>query len=429
MVSFKKGVSSRCYYNETLDLLSKELIKAVLSTAFNDDDGHGREILKPMNLSKTSPRIFWSIVHHYGPDIPAAMKVIFPDVEDWTWLSERKRELSEKALLNQIAKEEEEDKKKLAKNNKKSKKNSKEEVIISINEENNIDIDIIEDNTYHNELISLFANDNIDDIVPLQWRTSIQDQMQSSQAYVLASTIGYNTINNSHLFDKLLIESQLLSKPSYELLDSWRSSAQSLVVKSFWRIICGGSVRIYHVIRKMGIKTPKSLLLWMKAPEGLYNALLKLDSNICNINLKKGINNSSSSSSSSSKTTNFIFNIDWLIWCFHIATAFVNLEHWTSVYNYDDDDDDDDDDEDDDNIDENDNQGWLNNVNDNFYINKRVKIIMDYEFWEEGTVSGYLPPDDDEPMSLWKVKLDNTCIYLKDRFEDLEENELLEALI
>lgn len=58
------------------------------------------ELLKPENLSLASPRIFWSLIYFYGRDMQHTFATMFPECADWTWLDERKRELSEKAQIN-----------------------------------------------------------------------------------------------------------------------------------------------------------------------------------------------------------------------------------------------------------------------------------------------------------------------------------------
>ena len=93
-----------------------------------DGDGDiGRELLRARYMAKCSPRVFWSLVHHFGPSIPVALSQLLPDL-DWTWLvgddegesgstggrrrrdglgggkdgdSVRRRQLSEKAQENQ----------------------------------------------------------------------------------------------------------------------------------------------------------------------------------------------------------------------------------------------------------------------------------------------------------------------------------------
>ncbi len=50
-------------------------------------------------------------------------------------------------------------------------------------------------------------------------------------------------------------------------------------------------------------------------------------------------------------------------------------------------------------------------------------------FWEDGTIFGYLPPTDEEPMALWRVRLDaKGDDNSMPRFEDLEEHEVRIAM-
>lgn len=107
-VTYHKGAGSRGVHVDTVELLSKELLLGVLKVAVQGDDvnadddaGGGREALKPMNLSRCSPRIFWSMVHHYGADLVNGIRTALKGVDDCAWLDERKRELSEKAKANQ----------------------------------------------------------------------------------------------------------------------------------------------------------------------------------------------------------------------------------------------------------------------------------------------------------------------------------------
>ena len=67
---------------ETVDLISVEMLRAILLSALEDDDGAGaaREFLKPVNMSKASPRIFWSLIKAFGPDMSSAMSQLFPQV-------------------------------------------------------------------------------------------------------------------------------------------------------------------------------------------------------------------------------------------------------------------------------------------------------------------------------------------------------------
>lgn len=65
-MSFKGNLNTRNNISETVDLVAKDLIKAVLVESFSDPEGNGRELLKPENLALASPRIFWSLIYHFG---------------------------------------------------------------------------------------------------------------------------------------------------------------------------------------------------------------------------------------------------------------------------------------------------------------------------------------------------------------------------
>ena len=69
-------------HTENVDLLSIEMLRAVLLSALEDDDGAGaaREFLKPVNMTKASPRIFWSLIKAFGPDISSGLSQLFPQV-------------------------------------------------------------------------------------------------------------------------------------------------------------------------------------------------------------------------------------------------------------------------------------------------------------------------------------------------------------
>jgi hypothetical protein len=68
------------------------------------------------------------------------------------------------------------------------------------------------------------------------------------------------------------------------------------------------------------------------------------------------------------------------------------------------------------------------------HMQRRVRLEVDNGYWEDGTVVAYLPPEPDEPMALWRVKLDSALgrgavgDSEKGRFEDLEEHEVEEAI-
>ena len=126
-VTFSKGAGYRGDHVDVVDLLSDELLRQVVRIALEGGNGSssggggggggdggggdgvaaGRDVLKPVNLSRCSPRIFWSLVHRYGPDLKTAIRSILVDLDgECTWLDERKKELSDKARRNLQQKQE-----------------------------------------------------------------------------------------------------------------------------------------------------------------------------------------------------------------------------------------------------------------------------------------------------------------------------------
>uniref|UniRef100_A0A7S0G255 ubiquitinyl hydrolase 1 n=1 Tax=Rhodosorus marinus TaxID=101924 RepID=A0A7S0G255_9RHOD len=59
-------------------------------------DEESRENLRSFNMSVVSPRVFWNVAVQYEGQVEAALKKICPAL-DWSFLSTRKRTLSEKA--------------------------------------------------------------------------------------------------------------------------------------------------------------------------------------------------------------------------------------------------------------------------------------------------------------------------------------------
>ncbi|RYG67784.1 hypothetical protein EON64_06675, partial [archaeon] len=117
--SYRAGMVTRGgRYEETVDLLSRDLLHALiclplLSTSTSTSTAEDLEVLRPVNLAKASPRIFWSLVHHHGPDLVQSILRITGQVAaergvDMGWLTERKRALSEKAQQNKVAAQEQE---------------------------------------------------------------------------------------------------------------------------------------------------------------------------------------------------------------------------------------------------------------------------------------------------------------------------------
>lgn len=107
-VTFKVGRATRV---ESFALLGTAELRAVLRVVLDQlqgadddaaDDG-GRptslELLKPFKMAHASPRVFWNVAKLYDGDIAGGLRALLPDV-DWSFLDEREKRRSGKAIAN-----------------------------------------------------------------------------------------------------------------------------------------------------------------------------------------------------------------------------------------------------------------------------------------------------------------------------------------
>lgn len=132
MVTFPKGMGSRLILEDRVDFLALDKLRAVvmfvlsgMRSASASDVGaahrpgdlcitemdfetksYNRNMLKPAAMAGCSPRVFWSLVRHFGGDIISGLSQLMPQ-ENWSWLAERPRRLSAKAAENEEVKREE----------------------------------------------------------------------------------------------------------------------------------------------------------------------------------------------------------------------------------------------------------------------------------------------------------------------------------
>jgi len=79
---------------ETFTHLSKIELSAIIKHILKENKDN-QEMFQPITLAKVSSRTFWSIIKECGPDIKQALKELVPDY-DWSFITRRKRNLSEK---------------------------------------------------------------------------------------------------------------------------------------------------------------------------------------------------------------------------------------------------------------------------------------------------------------------------------------------
>ena len=119
-VRYPKGVEGTGYFEDAnIHVLSIDMLKAVIESVYNADlkdegsgeegggDNHdiaesGREMLRPRNMAQLSPRVLWSLWFHFKDkcaSIEDVFTILLPHL-DWSFLSRRSRQLSEKAREN-----------------------------------------------------------------------------------------------------------------------------------------------------------------------------------------------------------------------------------------------------------------------------------------------------------------------------------------
>jgi hypothetical protein len=87
-VRFKE--TPRKWKEETVDLVRKDELQAILKYVLISGGETGREMLKPFNMAQVSTRVFWGIAHLYDGDVAAGLADLVPD-EDWSFLDTRTR--------------------------------------------------------------------------------------------------------------------------------------------------------------------------------------------------------------------------------------------------------------------------------------------------------------------------------------------------
>lgn len=434
-----KSSSSRKTHTDTVDILSPQLIKEVLKFSVHETDGHGREILKPINMARQSPRIFWSIVKHFSSDIPSALRILFPEITDWSWINERKRQLSEKALENARQKAEESSKRK--------KQNINDTVSQTIEEGKSME----SADEIAFALQDILDNEPLDGIVPQCYLSALQSilgvddalhkgaillascdeslitpsrfQNLSSSRSISFSNVPMSTEQKSDEIDIPLI-------PSQEQIESWKIHAQNRISLAFWRYICGGSLLFFTKLKcpPCNIRNVNTLLLFKRAPEALIQSL-RTSNSLQSIILQRPL----PSIDGQNKHYHFeALEKEWIVWMCDMAMLMQKKYPWISEIdeNAMEDEDDEIDTTTCDYDDEMNEEGWLCSPSDNEFIGKRVRIFTDDDgFWEDGTIVAYLPPTSEEPMALWKALIDDTSspVTKKRRFQDLDELELKDA--
>eukprot|EP00658_Telonema_sp_P-2_P039256 TRINITY_DN28085_c0_g1_i2.p1 TRINITY_DN28085_c0_g1~~TRINITY_DN28085_c0_g1_i2.p1 ORF type:complete len:306 (+),score=40.71 TRINITY_DN28085_c0_g1_i2:3-920(+) len=83
-----------------IEIIDQEALRSVYELVLAEGGDAAREHLKPFKMAQISPRCFWSLVYHFEGDVQRGLQTLLPD-HDWSFLSSRAKNLSEKAQQNQ----------------------------------------------------------------------------------------------------------------------------------------------------------------------------------------------------------------------------------------------------------------------------------------------------------------------------------------
>jgi hypothetical protein len=316
-------------HTETVDIISRELLTSVLTAAITDEASGGREILKPENMSKLSPRIFWSMIRHFGNDFHSAYKTLFPVQTDWNWLNDRKRELSEKAQQN-LQQAQEKAKRAAERKNKsvtKCSNKSAGELVNGATQASDSDADVPAMDTEAEGCVTdnwnvplsikstyrILSRESLDNVVGSEYkaaliralagiskRSSSSSSSSSAAAAAAAAAAGTGASSSGAtssiqppkilvfantdavLLCKAINECKAASMVDVDLdqVQAWIEAARDAVVSCMWKCVCGGSSLLLCALHRADVLTLAAFAVWVHSPETLITMLSTIDPNI-----------------------------------------------------------------------------------------------------------------------------------------------------
>lgn len=404
----------------------------VLREAVADESGHGREILRPRNLARQSPRIFWSIVQAKGTDFPAIFAEIFPNILDWSWLTERPRELSAKALENKRQQEEMQ----TAKLNRKKRQKisnieESKDIIVGSSSTEQSSMKVVDNEVSASEHE---AERKIADAVDCHSFATIVPHENFS---ALVTVIGDEKISslanapcNLVMIGRIAVASPDRKPPSLDQLELWIANAQEAVTQIMWReCVCDHNENLRRSLAAIGVHDAASFVreigssLSAERIDSLHLRLVSINPLFDSIRIWNRNGR------------------DLIAWIHQLCMGALKLFVWISsntdeevsfeqeefyfgdeiesLQSF---------------LDDLASEGWLlETLIEDARLGAKVLIWADDEehYLLPGVIVAYLPPTEDEPMALWKVQVDvhqmnalESSSLPKFWFEDLESDEI-----
>lgn len=413
-VRYRKGLGSRGWYEDEIDLLNEALLRDVIRLPVAEQASkEEREVVKPVNLSKASPRIFWSLVRHFGNDLVHAVAAILSDVDPRAldWLVERKRELSEKAKENAAQAAErmklKEDKMKKQNDHRKRKRDeeAKSEEKAATPALPALRPDWLKDPALLAQLSleSVLAAEHLE-----AWQTALLDG---------------SCLTLLDLPEPVEWAERFGLRQTADQVDFIFSAALHLTHEVIFHELIKRSMKLKVALFKLRVRSLSEFCLWASAPAGLFEGLLQLDASLARLHLDSekyfAVDDVEVMVSRAKEVCSLWPSLQALqpgeesieetaAYAADVDAAVRNREVDASVWE----------------------ENWLF---EGAEVGQRVRVVVQEETscWEDGSIVAFLPSTEEEPMALWRVRLDGSAGDSDDvrlgRFEDLEESELQEA--
>jgi hypothetical protein len=475
VVKYEKGVGYRGEYEETVELIPEPLLSTLIrlpisnnnadsatsssssSSADNIDPSsaeYDREVLKPVNLAKASPRIFWSLVHKYGPDLTSAISNIISDLDPSaaTWLRERKRELSEKAKENQRQLQLQQEMR--ASKRRKTAAGSSTSTSTTTTSTGSIGggstAAVSSGSDKYGNICSSVLNK-----LELVHVVDEEDQLSAIAAFLSDASTGANPVLALASLSATTTDTSTISASD---LSALKSSAQRHIHAVLYAFMLFNSQKLKIALYKLRVRCVRELLLWRGAAQGLYDALLQIDCSIAQLRVDGGEGFAVShvahmlalgehvdktypflTSPASDMVSDdfvddckmFIEDIKSYSTTGHGDDGGALQEVWAEDWIVDDD-----------SVSAYMKQRcrvFLHDAEDESSAGSVWTHIVAGSYWEDGEVVGYLPPTEEDPYALFRVHIDaygtgrtsgsTTSIKtIRGRFEDLEEEEVKQAI-
>ena len=215
-------------------------------------------------------------------------------MEDWSWLSDRKRRLSERAAINEQqlkASQAAASSRKRARELKKSasspapsqSENTSPSSSSSSSSSSSLTVGGsigtsrgVDDPTVAAALRTIIG---VSSFVPMHCIEPVTKLLRGDSVLLLANLDFEEAgcIQKLNNISVALSDSSSAQSISSDAVESWVASAQDAVVRSVMKSLLGGSRRLQTALQSLGVRSPSTLRVWRLMPEVLHQKLIGED--------------------------------------------------------------------------------------------------------------------------------------------------------